>query len=128
LPQIYYSDAERTAAYIFNRMIHTNETESPYEKLFKRKVKLDKLFGFGCVCYAQVPIEVRGKGKKLEDAGIRCRLLGYGDDNLNEHRQGYKLLSEKDLKVFYSLDVVFKPELEMTPIDHQITEVTESLN
>jgi hypothetical protein len=59
LPSSFYSDAERCATYVFNRMVHSREVISPYEKLFGKKPNLKKMFPFGCVCYAHVPLECR---------------------------------------------------------------------
>ena len=77
LPPKYYDDAQRTSAYIFNRTVYGQDTITPYEHIFKRAPDLKHLRPFGSVCYAFIPKEKRSK---LEDSGIRCRLLGYGDD------------------------------------------------
>ena len=119
LPKSFFSDAQRTATYIYNRTVHQNLQKSPYELIFKRKPKFSKMFPFGCVGFAYLPLEQRSSLKKLENSGIRCRLLGYGDDSGVQERQGFKLLKEDDFTVFYSVDVVFKSSLSMTPPTQQ---------
>jgi hypothetical protein len=50
------------------------------------------------VCFAYVPSEKR---TKLEDFGVKCRLLGYGDDMETEVVNGYTDQSDDD---FFSAD------------------------
>jgi hypothetical protein len=40
----------------------------------------------------------------------------FGSDDISYHRHGYKLVSEIDLKTFYSSDAIICPELEMLPL------------
>ena len=114
LPPKYYDDAQRTAAYIFNRTVHGKDTITPYEHVFKKVPDLKHLRPFGSVCYAFVPPEKRSK---LEDSGIRCRLLGYGDDFNLEEIKGYKLLNERDGTIIWSDSVVFDKNLKMEKLD-----------
>ena len=54
---------------------------------------------------------------------VKCRFLGYGDDDsLFEQRQGFKLLRESDQKIFYSTDVTFKEEDEITELPSKMPE------
>ena len=122
LPMGYYSDAQRHAEYTYNRIVKADCTQSPYEQVYSRKPNLVKLYPFGCVCFVYMPIQYRKQHGKLEETGIKCRLLGYGDTEGVEARQGYKLLRESDLKVVYSVDVIFKPDMEMS----QLNSSTES--
>ena len=84
--------------------------------IHQKAPKLDKIYPFGCIAYAHIPLETRNTSKKLENSGVRCRLVGYGDDSGVQERQGFKLLRENDCSIFYSVDVVFKINMEMTPI------------
>jgi hypothetical protein len=57
-----------------------------------------------------VPAETRSK---LAPSAIRCRLIGYGDDDETEEIRGYKFIEEADIKmVIYSSDARFD---EATP-------------
>ena len=114
LPPKYYDDAQRTSAYIFNRTVHGNDTITPYEHVFKRVPDLKHLRPFGTVCTAFVPPEKRSK---LNDSGIRCRLLGYGDDFDLEESKGYKVLSENDGTIFWSDSVKFEPTFPLERLD-----------
>jgi hypothetical protein len=111
LPEAFYADAQLTACYIHNRVIHSNATKTPFELLFNRKPDISHLRVFGSVCYAHVPIEQRNK---LEPSGVKCRFIGYDDDGLSDAVKGYKLLRLSDYTVFYSRDVVFN---ETAPMD-----------
>ena len=107
LPMEYYIDAQLTAVYLSNRMIHGRDTKSPYEHIFARAPKLTHLEPFGSICYAYVAPEQR---HKLAPTRVRCRLLGYGDNFDVEEVKGYKLLRESDRHIFYSNDVAFSHE------------------
>jgi hypothetical protein len=76
-----------------------------------------KLHIFGSVCWAFIPKSKRLDGK-LGNSGVKCRFLGYGDDDsLDECKHGFKLLRELDGKNFYSLDVYFKENEPMIALD-----------
>ena len=54
---------------------------------------------------------------------MKCRFLGYGDDDsLFEQRKGFKLLRESDQKIFYSTDVTFKEDEEITQLPTKLPE------
>jgi hypothetical protein len=110
LPAKFYNEAQNHAAYLFNRMPHGESNITPYEYIHKRKPNLSRLQPFGSVCYAFIPPEKRDK---LSESGIKCRLLGYGDDFEAEEINGYKLLREIDGEIMFSDNVVFPPEVKM---------------
>jgi hypothetical protein len=109
LPPKYYNEAQRCATYLFNRMPHGQNAKSPYERIFNRKPDLKHLRPFGTVCYAFVPPETRNK---LEDSGLKCRLLGYGDDFETEEINGYRLLREDDLSIIFCDNVTFDKDFK----------------
>jgi hypothetical protein len=90
-------------------MPHGSDQKTPYELIFKRKPDLSHLRPFGTVCYAFIAPETR---TKLQDSGLKCRLLGYGDDFETEEIKGYRLLREDDLTIIYSDNVVFDKDLK----------------
>ena len=117
LPISYYSDAHRYATYVVNRMVRYKAVESPYEMIFNQDVSLDNIMGFGSICYVTLPKSKRMLGK-LEDTGIRCRFLGFGDNELDEvQNQGYKLLRESDQRIIYSSNVVFTLHILIEPLN-----------
>jgi hypothetical protein len=102
-------------------MPHGEDLISPFEHIFKRKPDLSKLMPIGCVCYAFVPPEKR---TKLEDTGIKCRLLGNGDVFETEEINGYKLLTEAGI-IIYSDNVTFPKELQMERLDDSFYSLEE---
>jgi hypothetical protein len=104
LPSTYYAEAQLTAAYLHNRMVHGSAIKTPFELVYGRRPDLSHLRPFGCIAYAHVAQERRSK---LAPAAERCRLLGYGDDDDTEEIKGYKLLRERDYAIVYSSDVRF---------------------
>ena len=116
LPLNFYSDAELYAVYVYNRTVHYGHKISPYEKLFKKRPNITNIYPFGTICYAHIPLEIRNGDKKLSNTGVKCRFIGFGDSDGVEQRQGYKLLREDNNHVIYSVDVVFRPEIEMIPL------------
>jgi hypothetical protein len=120
LPLKFYSDAILDSSYLHNRIIHTGDIITPYEHVYDRKPKLDHLVPFGCIGYSIVSIEKRthpGYLGKLDDNRVKCRRIGYADDDDTEELKGYKILVEgKDLFIDYSTDVIWNIEEEITPV------------
>ena len=123
LPIKFFSDAHRYAVYSYNRLIHNSSIGmSPYQIIHKKIPSLDNCQSFGAICFAYVPKANRSLGK-LDNTSVKCRFLGYGDDDsLLEQRQGYKLLRESDQKIFYSTDVLFKEDEEITHLPRIISQ------
>ena len=113
LPTKFYSDAQLTAAYISNRMVHAGQTLCPFEIMYGSKPKLSHLHPFGTVGYVFVSPERRNK---LANVRERCRLLGYGDNDNTEEVRGYKVLVESGMRIVWSSDVLFDESVKMTPI------------
>lgn len=65
------------------------------------------------------------KRSKLDDSGIKCRLIGYGDDFGLEEIKGYKVLKEDDVTIFWTDNCVFDMEqaVERLPEVFYSTEV-----
>ena len=120
LPMKYYSDAILDSSYMWNRIVHHGCTTTPWEKVHGKSPNLKHLVPFGCIGYAFVPIEKRSKFGllgKLEDNRVRCRRIGYGDDDDSEEYKGYKILVEaKEPYIDYSTDVIWDISAPMTPV------------
>lgn len=110
LPENYYGEAILTATYLINRW--SKEGKSRYEKFFNRIPKVDHLHPFGVVCYAFIPAEKRGK---IGQTRVKCRLLGYADDDDTEEMFGYKVVIEEDEKIIFCNDVTFTTIFEKLP-------------
>ena len=110
LPPKFYDEAQRTASYLFNRTVHGNDAQTPYEMIFKKTPDLSHLRPFGTVCYAFLAPEKRSK---LDESAIKCRLIGYGDDFELEEMKAYKLLKEDDCTIIWSDNCIFDKDLRM---------------
>lgn len=55
---------------------------------------------------------------KLEPSGVRCRLLGYLDDDDTEECKGYKLLDETNMKIIMTDDVRFDLGITIDLLPH----------
>ena len=79
LPLKFYPEAYNYSAYSINRMIRNDESMSPYEKLFNVSSSFENAHKFGSVCVI-TSVNKSKKVAKVEAQGVRCRFLGYGDD------------------------------------------------
>ena len=97
-----------------NRIVHSGCTKTPYELCKGRPPRIDHLRPFGCVAYVHILAETRSK---LAPAALRCRLVGYGDDDDVEEIRGYKFIAEDDIKyVIYSSDATFDESSSPSPL------------
>jgi hypothetical protein len=102
-----------TATYLHNRLVHSGASKTPYELLKGRPPRIDHLRSFGCLAYVYIPAETRSK---LAPSAVRCRLIGYGDDDDIEEIRGYKFVDESDISfIIYSSDARFD-ETEPLPL------------
>lgn len=84
LHKCLWSEAIRTANFVFNRVVNKITNKTPYESLHGRKHKFTKFYEFGTSCYIMIPDEKR---RKLDDKATKARFLGY-----DEHSKGYRVL------------------------------------
>ena len=121
LPLKFYGDAQLTATYLWNREYHDGWEKTPYELIYDRRPDVSNLVPFGYVGFSSLRKEIRDKplnNGKLEKTAVRCRLLGYGDDDDSEEVAGYKILVEADPPyVTYSKHVKWHVDLPMTQLD-----------
>jgi len=99
LPKNFYSEAQSTACYQHNRTVHGSRTFTPIEIAWKTKPHLKHLYPFGCHGFVLIKKEHRNHRLKLgkqEARAVRCRLLGYGDDDETKEMAGYKVLVTHD--------------------------------
>lgn len=113
LPKEYYYDAMEYSVYLFNRIVHNNNSKSPYEKLLNKKPKTTHFKKFGCVCTVFIPQEKRETD--LDDRGVLGRLIGYCDDFDLVEKSGFKILLE-DGRVVHSNSVMFHDSKPMTKL------------
>lgn len=87
--------------------------KTPAEIWYGYKPNVSHFRIFGCVCYVQIPNQLRSS--KLDDRSIKGAFIGYG---LN----GYKLWSEQHKKVIYSRDVRFDENVMYFSADKRDTD------
>ncbi|MCO5563862.1 hypothetical protein L7F22_017512 [Adiantum nelumboides] len=93
------------AAHVLNRCpTCALKTITPYESWYDRKPSVSYLRVFGCLAYAHIPQQLRGK---LDDKAVKCIFVGYSSGS-----KGYRLYNFATNKIFESRDVIFA---ETTP-------------
>ncbi|MCO5566282.1 hypothetical protein L7F22_019958 [Adiantum nelumboides] len=105
LPHKLWMEAVACAAHDLNRCpTRALKTITPYESWYDRKPSVSYLRVFGCLAYAHIPQQLRGK---LDDKAIKCIFVGYSSGS-----KGYRLYNPATNKIFESRDVIFT---ETTP-------------
>ncbi|MCO5563189.1 hypothetical protein L7F22_016826 [Adiantum nelumboides] len=100
LPHKLWMEAVACVAHVLNRCpTHALKTITPYESWYDRKPSISYLRVFGCLAYAHIPHQLRGK---LDDKAVKCIFVGY-----NSGSKGYRLYNPATNKIFESRDVIF---------------------
>ncbi|MCO5556563.1 hypothetical protein L7F22_010113 [Adiantum nelumboides] len=100
LPHKLWMEAVACAAHVLNRCpTRALKTITPYESWYDRKPSVSYLRVFGCLAYAHIPQQLRGK---LDDKAIKCIFVGYSSGS-----KGYRLYNPATNKIFESRDVIF---------------------
>jgi hypothetical protein len=88
-----------TATYLINRLPSANlYYKSPLEIIYQRKLNIDHLRVFGCMCYAHN----NNKQDKLDYTSIKAIFLGYSS------QKSYKCYDSINKKIYISRDVTFE--------------------
>ncbi|KAH9155645.1 hypothetical protein AeRB84_002408 [Aphanomyces euteiches] len=120
LPRGYWSDAVVCAAYLRNRLPSAAlGYKTPIEVFTKRKPNMTFLRRFGQTCYAKNP-----DGRKLDDRGTKCILLGFGP-------LGYKLLEidgRSGRRVIYRRHCVFVNDATAVVDDDDVSDTIPPLD
>ena len=104
-PSFFYIAALEYSTYIINRIPRVGQSKSPYELLLGHAPSITEFIPSGSVVFAHDPVERRNY--KLLPSGIRCRFLGYGDqDSELQPHKGLKLLREDIQQVIFSSDYI----------------------
>ncbi|MCO5565008.1 hypothetical protein L7F22_018678 [Adiantum nelumboides] len=100
LPHKLWMEAVACAAHVLNRCpTRALKTITPYESWYDRKPSVNYLRVFGCLAYAHIPQQLRGK---LDDKAVKCIFVGYSSGS-----KGYRLYNPATNKIFESRDVIF---------------------
>jgi hypothetical protein len=98
IPKTFWSDAVLTATYLINRLPSINlNYKSILEIFYKRKIIIDYLRVFECVCYVH-----NNKRDKLDYTSIKAIFLGYST------KKGYKCYDPINKKYYISRDITFQ--------------------
>ncbi|MCO5573934.1 hypothetical protein L7F22_027712 [Adiantum nelumboides] len=100
LPHKLWMEAVACAAHVLNRCpTRALKTITPYESWYDKKPSVSYLCVFGCLAYAHIPQQLRGK---LDDKAVKCIFVGYSSGS-----KGYRLYNPATNKIFESRDVIF---------------------
>ena len=99
LPKSFWGEGLTSAAYISNRLPVAHR-ESPYEKIFGKKPKLDNLRVFGCKSFVHVP---KTQMRKLDPRAKPGIMVGYDEMNW----RSYRIYDPLSGKVRYAVHVTF---------------------
>ncbi|MCO5611452.1 hypothetical protein L7F22_065705 [Adiantum nelumboides] len=100
LPHKLWMEAVACATHVLNRCpTRALKTITPYESWYDRKPSVSYLRVFGCLAYAHIPQQLRGK---LDDKAVKCIFVGYSSGS-----KGYRLYNPATNKIFESCDVIF---------------------
>ncbi|MCO5548117.1 hypothetical protein L7F22_001575 [Adiantum nelumboides] len=99
-PHKLWMERVACAAHVLNRCpTHALKTITPYEARYEKKPSVSYLCVFGCLAYAHISQQLRGK---LDDKAVKCILVGYSSGS-----KGYRLYNPTTNKIFESRDVIF---------------------
>ncbi|MCO5576386.1 hypothetical protein L7F22_030196 [Adiantum nelumboides] len=100
LPHKLWMEAVACATHVLNRCpTRALKTITPYESWYDRKPSVSYLCVFGCLAYAHIPQQLRGK---LDDKAVKCIFVGYSSGS-----KGYRLYNPATNKIFESRDIIF---------------------
>ncbi|MCO5574939.1 hypothetical protein L7F22_028734 [Adiantum nelumboides] len=100
LPHKLWMEVVACAAHVLNRCpTCALKTITPYESWYDKKPSVSYLCVFGCLAYAHIPQQLRGK---LDDKAVKCIFVGYSSGS-----KGYRLYNPARNKIFESHDVNF---------------------
>ncbi|MCO5593849.1 hypothetical protein L7F22_047867 [Adiantum nelumboides] len=105
LPHKLWMEIVACAAHVLNRCpTRALKTITPYESWYDRKPSVSYLCVFGCLAYAHIPQQLRGKldDKAVKCKAVKCIFVGYSSGS-----KGYRLYNPATNKIFESHDVIF---------------------
>ncbi|MCO5578866.1 hypothetical protein L7F22_032713 [Adiantum nelumboides] len=100
LPHKLWMEAVACVAHVLNRCpTRALKIITPYESWYDKKPSVSYLRVFGCLAYAHIPQQLRGK---LDDKAVKLIFVGYSSGS-----KGYRLYNPATNKIFESRDVTF---------------------
>jgi len=121
LPHKFWVEALMCATHVLNRCpTKALKSITPYEAWFDKKPSVDYFRVFGCLAYAHVPQELRGK---LDDKAVKCIFVGYSSQS-----KGYRLYNPNTRRIFVSRDVVFEEKSAQPMAEFKFQQPQESFD
>ncbi|MCO5547846.1 hypothetical protein L7F22_001298 [Adiantum nelumboides] len=100
LPHKLWMEAVACVAHVLNRCpTRALKNITPYESWYDKKPSVSYLRVFGCLAYAHISQQLRGK---IDDKAVKCIFVGYSSGS-----KGYRLYNPATNKIFESHDVIF---------------------
>ncbi|MCO5613213.1 hypothetical protein L7F22_067489 [Adiantum nelumboides] len=100
LPHKLWMEAVAYVAHVLIKCpTHALKNINPYEAWYDRKPSVSYLRVFGCLAYAHIPQQLRGK---LDDKAVKSIVVGYSSGS-----KGYRLYNPTTNTIFESRDVIF---------------------
>ncbi|KAH9115866.1 hypothetical protein LEN26_012952 [Aphanomyces euteiches] len=97
----WWAEAINTAAFILNRVLHTNKSvKTPFELFSGHVPTLKNMRVFGCECFNMV--RNPEKRNKLDPKATLCIMMGYSED-----MKAYKLYDVENKKMTHGVHVKF---------------------
>ncbi|PKA46730.1 Retrovirus-related Pol polyprotein from transposon TNT 1-94 [Apostasia shenzhenica] len=97
----FWAEAVATSVYLLNiSPTKAVFNRTPYEAWWKRKPNVSNLKVFGCIAYALINANERGKMDKKSE---KCIFVGYSDET-----KGYRLYNPKTEKLIVRRDIIFQ--------------------
>ncbi|MCO5609080.1 hypothetical protein L7F22_063302 [Adiantum nelumboides] len=100
LPHKLWMEAVSYVAHVLNSCpTRALKTITSYEAWYDKKPSNSYLCVFGCLAYAHIPQQLRGK---FDDKAVKCIFVGYSNGS-----KSYRLYNPAINKIFESFDVIF---------------------
>lgn len=101
LPNKLWAEAVATAVYVRNRLptIALQDQTTSHEMCTGHKTNLSHLRVFGCVCYAQIPDQLR---QNLDEKAESMAFVGH-----STQKKGYRLYQESTQRIVIGKNTVF---------------------
>ncbi|MCO5592728.1 hypothetical protein L7F22_046731 [Adiantum nelumboides] len=113
LPHKLWMEAVACATHVLNKLpTRALKKITPYEAWYDRKPSVNYLCFFGCLAYASIPQQLRGK---LDDKAVKCILVGYSSGS-----KGYRLYNLATHKIFESRDGIFAKTLAQPMVAYDV--------
>lgn len=103
----FWAEALLCFTYVWNRVCHGNNSQTPFERYSGRKPSVKHLKSFGSTAYVGIPKQLRNKLAMRAKKGI---MVGYA-----QQTRGYRIWLPAEKKVLETMNVTFDEVLKREP-------------